>query len=116
SAPMSIVGSEKLEGRVAVVTGSSRGIGKNIALLLAQHGCDIVVAAKTTEPDPRLPGTIFETAKEVEALGRRALPIACNVREEADIERMRDETLKMFGRCDIVINNAGALWWQPMLD
>ena len=63
----------KLAGRVAIVTGSSRGIGKDIALAFAAEGVDVVVAARSeTQPDPRLPGTIYETAKEIEGLGRRA--------------------------------------------
>ncbi|HVY60020.1 MAG TPA: SDR family oxidoreductase [Planctomycetota bacterium] len=106
----------KLDGRVAVITGASRGIGKQIALLLAKEGCDIVVAAKTSEPDPRLPGTIHDTAREVEALGRRALPVKCDVRETDQIDAMAQQALDTFGKIDILINNAGALWWYPVLD
>ncbi len=106
----------KLSGKVAIVTGASRGIGRAIALKLAREGADVVIAAKTVEPDPRLPGTIHDVAREVEALGRRALAIQTNVRQEADIERMVEETLKTFGRVDILVNNAGALWWYPVLE
>jgi citronellol/citronellal dehydrogenase len=106
----------KLDGRVAIVTGSSRGIGKSVALALAQEGCDVVVAAKTTEPDPRLPGTIHDTAREVEALGRRALPVRCDVRDTDQIDAMAQQALDTFGRIDILINNAGALWWHNVLD
>jgi citronellol/citronellal dehydrogenase len=106
----------KLDGRVAIVTGSSRGIGKCVALAMAREGCDIVVAAKTSEPDARLPGTIHETAREVEALGRRALPVKCDVREVEQIDAMVASTLDTFGRVDILINNAGALWWHPVLE
>ena len=106
----------KLDGRVAIITGASRGIGKAIALKLAKEGADIVVAAKTTEPDPRLPGTIYDAAREVEALGRRALPVRCDVREADQIEAMAAQALDTFGRIDILVNNAGALWWYPVLD
>lgn len=106
----------KLDGRVAIVTGSSRGIGKVVALALAREGCDVVIAAKTTEPDPRLPGTIYDAAREVEALGRRALPVRCDVREVEQIEAMVQQTLDTFGRVDILVNNAGALWWHTVLD
>lgn len=105
-----------LTGKVAVITGASRGVGRAVALKLAQEGVDVVIAAKTTEPDPRLPGTIYEVAKEVEALGRRALPVKTNVRELADIEHMVKQTLDTFGRVDILVNNAGALWWYPVMD
>lgn len=97
---------ENLEGRVAIITGASRGIGKAIALKLAEAGCDIVVAAKTAEPHPKLPGTIHDTAREVEALGRRALPVQCNVREEGQIQNLAARTRETFGRIDILINNA----------
>ncbi|MEE2961973.1 MAG: SDR family oxidoreductase [Myxococcota bacterium] len=101
-----------LTGRVAIVTGSSRGIGKDICLALAKAGADIVVAAKTTEPDPRLPGSIFETRDEVLALGRKAIAVKTNLRKEKDIAFMVNQTIDEFGRIDILINNAGALWWR----
>lgn len=106
----------KLTGKTAIVTGASRGVGRAVALKLAQEGADVVIAAKTTEPNPKLPGTIYDVAKEVEALGRRALPVKTNVREPEDIERMVQTTLDSFGRIDILVNNAGALWWYPVLE
>jgi citronellol/citronellal dehydrogenase len=106
----------KLDGRVAIVTGSSRGIGKCVALALAREGCDVVVAAKTVDPDPRLPGTIHDTAREIESLGRRALPVRCDVRDTEEIDAMAQRALDTFGRIDILINNAGALWWYDLLD
>ncbi|HET9754411.1 MAG TPA: SDR family NAD(P)-dependent oxidoreductase, partial [Myxococcales bacterium] len=99
----------RLLDRVAVVTGSSRGVGRAVALALAREGCDVVVAAKTADPHPRLPGTIHTTAGEVRKLGRRALPVQCDVREFAQVERMRDAALEAFGRIDILVNNAGAI-------
>lgn len=107
---------EMLQDRVAVITGASRGIGKAMALALAKEGCDIVVAAKTVEPHPKLPGTIYDTAKEVEALGRRALPIQVDVRFEEQVEAMARKTEEAFGRCDILINNAGAIFWAGVLE
>jgi citronellol/citronellal dehydrogenase len=106
----------KLKGRVAIVTGASRGVGKSVALALAREGCDVVVAAKTAEPDPRLPGTIQDTAREIEALGVRALPIQVNVREETDVSRMVKLALEQLGRIDILVNNAGALFWANVAD
>lgn len=105
-----------LEGRVAIVTGSSRGIGKAVALALARAGCDVCVAAKTVEPDPRLPGTIVDTKREIEALGRTAIAVATDVRRAEDIEAMVARTVEELGRVDILINNAGALWWKNVLD
>jgi citronellol/citronellal dehydrogenase len=105
----------QFDGRVAVITGASRGIGKAIALRLAEEGCHVVVAAKTVEPHPTLPGTIGETAAEIEKLGRRALAVACDVRNDAQVEELARRTLDTFGRVDFVINNAGALWWMDMI-
>jgi citronellol/citronellal dehydrogenase len=106
----------RLTGKVAVVTGASRGIGRAVALALAREGADIVVAAKTSEPHPKLPGTIHATAGEVRALGRRALAVACNVREYEDVERLRRETVAGLGRVDVLVNNAGAIHWADVGD
>jgi citronellol/citronellal dehydrogenase len=107
----------RLAGKVAVVTGSSRGIGKDIALAFAAEGADIVVAARSeSQPDPRLPGTIYETAQEVEALGRRALPIKTDVTDEEQIATMVQRTLDTFGRIDILVNNAAVLVPRGILD
>lgn len=107
---------ESLEGRVAIITGSSRGIGKAIAIALAKRGCNIVVAAKTETADPRLPGTIHETAREVEEAGAKALAVSCDVRDEAKVDALAKAATDKFGRIDILINNAGALWWRPVLE
>ena len=106
----------RLKDQVAIVTGSSRGVGRSVALALAREGCDIVVAAKTDEPHSRLPGTIHDTAEAVRALGRAALPVKCNVREFDDVQRMVDATVEKFGRIDILINNAGAIFWAPLAE
>jgi citronellol/citronellal dehydrogenase len=103
-------------GKVAFVTGASRGVGKAIALTLARNGCDVVVAAKTVAPDPRLPGTVGATAREVEALGRRALPLALDVRDDVAVERSVKAALDKLGRVDFLVNNAGALYWQALAD
>jgi citronellol/citronellal dehydrogenase len=107
---------ESLQGRVAIITGASRGIGRAIALGLARHGCHIVVAAKSVEPTERLPGSIHTVAKEVEALGVSALPIQVDVRDADQIDAMTAQTMTRFGHIDILINNAGALWWKPVLE
>jgi citronellol/citronellal dehydrogenase len=103
-------------GKVAFVTGASRGVGKCIALALARQGCDVAVAAKTVAPDPRLPGTIGDTAREIEALGRRALAVAVDVRDDAAVERSVKEALDRLGRVDFLVNNAGALFWRTLVD
>mmetsp|Transcript_15627 Transcript_15627/g.44321 ORF Transcript_15627/g.44321 Transcript_15627/m.44321 type:complete len:291 (-) Transcript_15627:714-1586(-) len=105
-----------LSGRVAVITGASRGIGRECALSLAREGCHIVVAAKSVEDKPNLPGTIFSVAEEVKQLGQRAIPIQVDVRSEDSVKAMIDKTIEEFGRLDILINNAGALWWKKLED
>ena len=98
-----------LRGQVAIVTGSSRGIGRSIALGLAKAGCNIVVAAKSTESTEKLPGSIYTVAAEVEALGAKALAVQLDVRESEQIENMAARALESFGRIDLLVNNAGAL-------
>jgi citronellol/citronellal dehydrogenase len=105
-----------LDGKVAIITGGSRGIGRQVALTFARAGADLVIAAKTDAENPKLPGTIYSVAAEVEALGRRALAVRTDVREDDQIDAMIAETMKRFGRIDILVNNAGALWWQPVLE
>ena len=106
----------KFPNRVAFITGASRGVGKNLALALAREGCDIIAAAKTVEDSARLPGTIHETAAEVEKLGRRALAVQVDVRDEASVERGVKDALDKMGRIDFLVNNAGALHWRSMLE
>jgi NAD(P)-dependent dehydrogenase (short-subunit alcohol dehydrogenase family) len=100
--------------RTAIITGASRGIGRVLALNLAKQGCNIVVAAKSTEPQPNLPGTIYTVADEIEALGAKALPFPLDVRDDAKIEDCVATTMREFGRIDYLCNNAGALWWKPI--
>jgi NAD(P)-dependent dehydrogenase (short-subunit alcohol dehydrogenase family) len=98
-----------LEGQVAVVTGSSRGIGKAIALQLARDGADIVVCARTEQATDERPGSIGETANEVRALGRRALAVKLDVTNDAEIRSMAGAAIAEFGRIDILVNNAGVM-------
>ncbi len=101
-------------GNVAFITGASRGIGKACAEKLAKQGWDIVVAAKTTEPNPKLPGTIYTAAEELRAHGTEIFPVQCNVADIHSVTEAAEKTLEKFGRIDAVINNAGALWWRNM--
>jgi citronellol/citronellal dehydrogenase len=98
-----------LAGKRIFITGGSRGIGLAIALRAAQDGAQIAIAAKTAEANPKLPGTIFSAAKEIEAAGGTALPIQCDIRDEAQIESAIAETAEAFGGIDILINNASAI-------
>ncbi len=98
-----------LSGRTLFITGASRGIGKAIALRAARDGANIVVAAKTSEPDPRLPGTIHTAAAEIEAAGGRALPLVVDVRDEEQVKRAVAEAVAHFGGIDILVNNASAI-------
>ena len=106
-----------LAGKVAVVTGATRGIGRAIALGLAQEGADIVVAARSeVEPNPKLPGTIYAVAEEVRGLGRQALPVKTNVAQDEDVERLAREALHHFGHVDILVNNPAVVMPQPFTD
>ena len=98
-----------LTGKVLFITGASRGIGKAIALRAARDGARIVIAAKTSDPDPRLPGTIHETAREVEAAGGQALALVVDIREQSQIEAAVNAAMARFGGIDILVNNASAL-------
>ena len=108
--------SKPMDGRVAVITGSSRGIGREFALRLASEGADVVVTGKSETDSDRLPGTIYSVADEVRELGRRALPLRVDVRQEEDVKAMVERTVGEFGRLDILVNNAGALWWERVVD
>lgn len=101
-----------LDGKVAFVTGSSRGIGKQLALRLADEGAKVVVTGKTDEPHPELPGTIHQTVDEIENLGGQGLAIKMDVRFDEQIEGAIEETVDHFGSLDILINNAGAIQLQ----
>uniref|UniRef100_A0A914DRZ8 Hydroxysteroid dehydrogenase-like protein 2 n=2 Tax=Acrobeloides nanus TaxID=290746 RepID=A0A914DRZ8_9BILA len=104
-----ILNTGKFKGRTAVITGASRGIGKAIALKLAKDGANIVIAAKTAEPHPKLPGTIYTAAKEIEEAGGKCLPCIVDVRFEDAVEKCVEEAVKKFGGIDILINNASAI-------
>src|SRR3984893_555920 len=104
-----------LAGRVAIVTGSSRGIGRAMVLRLAREGGGVVVPGKPDSGADRLPASIHTVAEEVEEAGGTALPIRVDVRHEDEVKAMVDQTVEKFGRIDILVNNAGALWWQPVL-
>jgi len=107
--------SPPLHGRVALVTGSSRGIGRAMVLRLAREGASVVITGKSEAGTEKLPGSIHTVAAEVEAAGGVALPVRVDVRHEDEVRAMIDATVARFGRLDILINNAGALWWQPIL-
>ncbi len=98
-----------LNGKTIFITGASRGIGLAIALRAARDGANIVVAAKTTEPHPKLPGTIYTAAQEIEAAGGKALAIPVDVRDEAQVQSAVQRTVETFGGIDILINNASAI-------
>ena len=96
-------------GKTIVITGATRGIGKAIALKLAKAGANIVVAAKSTEENPKLGGTIYSAAAEIEAAGGKALAVACDIRFEDQIASVVEQTIAKFGGIDILINNASAI-------
>ena len=98
-----------LAGKTLFITGASRGIGKAIALRAAQDGANIVIAAKTAEPHPKLPGTIYTAAEEIEAAGGKALPVVTDIRFEDKVQATVDKAVETFGGIDILVNNASAI-------
>jgi citronellol/citronellal dehydrogenase len=98
-----------LQGKTLFITGASRGIGLAIALRAARDGANIVIAAKTAEPHPKLPGTIYTAAAEIEAAGGQALPLVVDVREEDSVQAAVDQAVARFGGIDICVNNASAI-------
>ena len=98
-----------LQGKRIFVTGGSRGIGLAIALRAARDGASVAIAAKTSDPNPKLPGTIHTAAEEIRAAGGTALPIQCDLRDEGQITAAVEQAAKEFGGIDILINNASAI-------
>jgi len=98
-----------LKGKTIFISGGSRGIGLAIALRAAQDGANVTIAAKTAEPHPKLPGTIYTAAEEIETAGGKALPVLCDIREEAQVAAAVEKTVERFGGIDICINNASAI-------
>lgn len=105
-----------LNNKTIFITGASRGIGFAIAKKAASLGANIVVAAKSSVPNPKLPGTIHTAVAEIEALGGKALAIQCDVRDEANVEAAMAQAAEHFGGIDVLINNASAIWLRGILD
>jgi citronellol/citronellal dehydrogenase len=104
-----------LKDKRIFITGGSRGIGLAIAIRAAQDGAKVAIAAKTSDPHPKLPGTIFTAAEEINKAGGEALPIQCDIRDEDQIAAAIDKTVSTFGGLDILINNASAINLTPTL-
>src|SRR6476660_5749797 len=98
-----------LKDRTLFVSGASRGIGLAIAVRAARDGANIVIAAKTSEPHPKLPGTIFTAAEDIETAGGRALPVTVDIRHEEQIAAAVEQAVARFGGIDICVNNASAI-------
>ena len=98
-----------LKGKTLFITGGSRGIGLAIALRAARDGANVAIAAKTTEPHPKLPGTLYTAAEEIEKAGGKALPFVTDIRFEDQVQAAVEKTVKTFGGIDILVNNASAI-------
>jgi len=105
-----------LSGKTLFITGASRGIGLAIALRAARDGANVAIAAKSSVPNPKLPGTIHSAAAAVEAAGGRALALKCDIREEDEVRAAVAATVDAFGGIDILVNNASAIWLRGALD
>ncbi len=103
-----------LKDKTLFITGASRGIGLAIALRAARDGANIAIAAKTAEPNPKLPGTIYDAAQAIEEAGGRALPLICDIRFEDQVEQAVARTVETFGGIDICVNNASAISLTPI--
>lgn len=104
-----MINTGKLAGRTVFITGASRGIGKAIALKAAKDGANVVIAAKTAEPHPKLPGTVYSAAEEVEKAGGKSLPCIVDIRDEGQVKKAIQDAVNKFGGIDILINNASAI-------
>lgn len=102
-----------LHDKTILITGASRGIGKAIALRMAKEGANIVIAAKSTTEDPKLGGTIYSAAKEIEDAGGKALAVQCDIRDEMQIQNVVKKAVEAFGGIDVLINNASAISLTP---
>ncbi len=102
-----------LEGKTIFISGASRGIGLAIVKKAAADGANVAIAAKTTDPNPKLPGTIFTAAAEIEQAGGRALPLQCDIRDEEQVVAAARKTAETFGGIDILVNNASAINLTP---
>jgi citronellol/citronellal dehydrogenase len=102
-----------LKGRTIFISGASRGIGLAIVRRAAADGANVAIAAKTADPNPKLPGTIYSAAEEIEAAGGKALPIQCDIREEEQVVAAARRTAETFGGIDILVNNASAINLTP---
>ena len=98
-----------LNGKTVFISGGSRGIGLAIAIRAARDGANVTIAAKTAEPNPKLPGTIYSAAADIEKAGGKALPILCDIRDEAAVRSAVDATVATFGGIDVLVNNASAI-------
>jgi citronellol/citronellal dehydrogenase len=107
---------DSLSGRTILMSGGSRGIGLAIAVRAARVGARVALIAKTAEPHPKLPGTIYSAAEEIEAAGGEALPIVGDIRDAEAVEAAVAQTVERFGGIDIVVNNASAINLAPMRD
>jgi len=105
-----------LRGKTLFITGASRGIGRAIALRAAADGANVTIAAKTAKPHPKLPGTVFTVAKEVEEAGGKALPLAVDIRDEDAVRSAVDRTVETFGGLDVLVNNASAIQLSGTLE
>jgi len=105
-----------LQGKTIFMSGGSRGIGLAIAKRCAQDGANVAIAAKTAEPHPKLEGTIYTAAKEIEAAGGKALPLVCDIRDEAAVDAAVASCVEKFGGIDICINNASAVSPTPVMN
>jgi citronellol/citronellal dehydrogenase len=105
-----------LRGRTLFITGASRGIGLSIGLRAAQDGANVVIAAKTTDPHPKLPGTIYSAAEAVEKAGGKALPLAVDIRDENAVAAAVAQAAEKFGGIDILVNNASAIFLAKTTD